>query len=73
MAAVALLPAGKREAALRSIANRLAQLPKIEKHDVQSATEFVLGNYGLAGGRHFPQRARQPCDVGTAEGRDAIR
>jgi hypothetical protein len=51
-AAAGMLPESKRGQFLRSVGNRLADLPyQASVADIESAITFVLSGYGIAGGR----------------------
>jgi hypothetical protein len=65
MDAAAMLPASKRDAFVRSVAGRVAGLPRITISEIDSAVEFVLNSYGVAPGssairhrRHHANYAR---------------
>jgi hypothetical protein len=50
MAAAALLPIGRRDIFLRSVAGRVAGLPSIGLAEIESAINFVLNSYGVVAG-----------------------
>jgi hypothetical protein len=62
MDAASLLPAHKRDAFVRSVAGRLAGLPRVTISEIDSATEFVLNSYGIAFGSNAMTHHRRQAN-----------
>jgi hypothetical protein len=50
MAAAALLPPHLRDPFTRSVAGRVSGMPNVGMAELEHAIQFVLGNFGIAGG-----------------------
>jgi hypothetical protein len=50
MAAASMLPPAKRDAFVRSVAGRVSGMTTIGMAEIEAAIQFVLNNYGIAGG-----------------------
>ena len=50
MDAAAMLPAHQRDAFVRSVAGRVADIPNFGIGEIECAIQFVLNHYGIAGG-----------------------
>jgi hypothetical protein len=59
MDAAAMLPVSSRDAFLKSVAGRVAGIPCVGHAEFERAICFVLGSYGVAGGKDFTQKRRK--------------
>jgi hypothetical protein len=58
-AAASMLPVSSRSAFLKSVAGRVAGIPNAGMAEIESAIQFVLNNYGVAGGVDAFTRKKQ--------------
>jgi hypothetical protein len=54
--AAALLPVGSRDAFLRSVAGRVADIPRVGLAELECAIAFVLASYGVSTGNRVFNR-----------------
>jgi hypothetical protein len=62
MDAAAMPPTSKRDAFVRSVAGRLAGLPRVSISEIDSAIECVLNSYGIAFGSNAMTHHRRQAN-----------